>query len=37
LEDSRLPFKVDIVDWAAPSREFRDMIGGDLEPVALTK
>ena len=31
LEDSMLPFKVDVVDWATLSPEFRDAIIGDLE------
>jgi uncharacterized protein len=34
LEDSQLPFKVDIVDWAALSSEFRYAIAGDLTPLA---
>jgi predicted nucleotidyltransferase len=31
LEDSMLPFKVDVVDWATLSPEFRAAIAGDLE------
>ena len=27
-----LPFRVDVVDWAGSSAEFRDAIAGDLEP-----
>lgn len=34
LEDSMLPFKVDVVDWATLSPEFRDAIANDLEPVS---
>jgi predicted nucleotidyltransferase len=31
FEDSRLPFKVDVIDWAAISPEFKDAISADLE------
>jgi uncharacterized protein len=34
LEDSMLPFKGDVVDWAALSPEFRAAIAGDLEPLS---
>jgi len=37
LEDSTLPFKVDIIDWAALSPQFRDTISGDLELVASSQ
>ena len=31
FEDSLLPFRVDLVDWAVLSPEFKAAIGGDLE------
>jgi predicted nucleotidyltransferase len=34
FEVSQLPFKVDVVDWAELSSEFRDAIAYDLEPLA---
>ncbi len=33
FEDSLLPFKVDLVDWAVISAEFRAAIVADLEPL----
>ena len=37
LEDSMLPFKVDVVDWATLSPEFRSVISGDLQLIELNR
>lgn len=34
FEDSLLPFKVDVIDWASISQEFKEAIGADLELLA---
>lgn len=34
FEESLLPFKIDIVDWALISPEFRAAIAADLEPLS---
>ena len=33
FEDSALPFKVDIVDWAVISPDFRAAVARDLQPL----
>ncbi|KLL04387.1 MAG: hypothetical protein MRERV_24c006 [Mycoplasmataceae bacterium RV_VA103A] len=35
LEESNLPFFVELVDWKRMSKEFREMIKGDLVLISL--
>jgi predicted nucleotidyltransferase len=37
FSESDLPFKVDLVDWAATSREFQEIIKRDYEVMKIRK